>query len=72
MILQTEKKYYTPEEYLTLEEKATDKHEYRDGEIVIMPGGTTNHNQIGSSGLGMVRYGGINRLNPYLARDLID
>jgi hypothetical protein len=26
----------------------------------------------GSSGLGMVRYGGINRLNPYLARDLID
>ncbi|NCR51891.1 MAG: Uma2 family endonuclease [Microcystis aeruginosa L211-07] len=46
MILQTEKKYYTPEEYLTLEEKATDKHEYRDGEIVLMPGGTTNHNQI--------------------------
>lgn len=43
---QTEKKYYTPEEYLTLEEKATEKHEYRDGEIVIMPGGTTNHNQI--------------------------
>ncbi len=28
--------------------------------------------KIGSSGLGMVRYGGINRLNPYLARDLID
>jgi transposase len=27
---------------------------------------------IGSSGLGMVRCGGINRLNPYLARDLID
>ncbi|AKV68025.1 hypothetical protein VL20_2991 [Microcystis panniformis FACHB-1757] len=26
----------------------------------------------GSSGLGMVRCGGINRLNPYLARDLID
>jgi|UPI0004AFEF57 Uma2 family endonuclease len=46
MILQTENKYYTPEEYLTLEEKATEKHEYRDGEIVLMPGGTTNHNQI--------------------------
>ncbi|CCI37985.1 Similar to tr/Q8YSG6/Q8YSG6 (fragment) [Microcystis aeruginosa PCC 9701] len=29
-------------------------------------------NQKGSSLLGMVRYGGINRLNPYLARDLID
>jgi hypothetical protein len=26
----------------------------------------------GSSLLGMVRYGGINRLNPYLTRDLID
>ncbi|WP_259678984.1 cysteine peptidase family C39 domain-containing protein [Microcystis aeruginosa FACHB-524] len=29
-------------------------------------------NNLGSSLLGMVRYGGINRLNPYLARDLID
>lgn len=46
MILQTDKQYYTPEEYLTLEEKATEKHEYRDGEIALMPGGTTNHNQI--------------------------
>jgi Uma2 family endonuclease len=46
MILQTDKQYYTPEEYLTLEEKAAEKHEYRDGEIALMPGGTTNHNQI--------------------------
>jgi Uma2 family endonuclease len=46
MIIQTEKRYYTPEEYLTLEEKAIDRHEYRDGEIVLMTGGTTNHNQI--------------------------
>ncbi|NEO68564.1 Uma2 family endonuclease [Moorena sp. SIO3H5] len=46
MVIQTEKRYYTPEEYLTLEEKAIDKHEYRDGEIILMPGGTTNHNQI--------------------------
>jgi len=46
MIIQTDKQYYTPEEYLTLEEKATEKHEYRDGEIALMPGGTTNHNQI--------------------------
>lgn len=46
MVIQTEKRYYTPEEYLTLEEKAVDKHEYRDGEIVLMTGGTTNHNQI--------------------------
>ena len=46
MIIQTEKKYYTPQEYLTLEEKAIDRHEYRDGEIIPMTGGTTNHNQI--------------------------
>ncbi|NEQ08966.1 MAG: Uma2 family endonuclease [Moorea sp. SIO4E2] len=46
MVIQTEKRYYTPEEYLTLEEEAIDKHEYRDGEIILMPGGTTNHNQI--------------------------
>jgi Uma2 family endonuclease len=46
MTLQTDKQYYTPEEYLTLEEKATEKYEYRDGEIALMPGGTTNHNQI--------------------------
>ncbi|NEQ71039.1 MAG: Uma2 family endonuclease [Symploca sp. SIO2D2] len=46
MVIQTETRYYTPEEYLTLEEKAVDKHEYRDGEIILMSGGTTNHNQI--------------------------
>lgn len=43
---QTEKRYYTPEEYLALEEAAIDKSEYHDGEIVPMLGGTTNHNKI--------------------------
>ncbi len=37
---------YTPEEYLELEEKALYKSEYRNGEIIPMTGGTTNHNQI--------------------------
>ncbi|MDJ0735248.1 MAG: Uma2 family endonuclease [Nostocaceae cyanobacterium] len=46
MVLQTEKGYYTPEEYLELEEKAEYKSEYRDGEIIPMTGGTTNHNKI--------------------------
>ncbi|GAB1544724.1 hypothetical protein NUACC21_74000 [Scytonema sp. NUACC21] len=45
MQLQT-KKIFTPEEYLELEEKAEYKSEYRDGEIVPMAGGTTNHNEI--------------------------
>ncbi|NET60636.1 MAG: Uma2 family endonuclease [Symploca sp. SIO2E6] len=38
--------YYSPEEYLALEEKADCKSEYIDGEIFIMAGGSTNHNQI--------------------------
>ena len=45
-MIQTEKRDYTPKEYLILEEKPIDRHEYRDGEIVLMTGGTTNHNQI--------------------------
>ena len=46
MVVQTEKRYCTPEEYLQLEEAAEFKSEYRDGEIVPMTGGTTNHNEI--------------------------
>jgi Uma2 family endonuclease len=46
MIVQTEKRRYTPEEYLELEETAEYKNEYRDGEIIPMPGVTTNHNKI--------------------------
>ena len=44
--VQTVKRFYTPEEYLELEEQAEFKNEYRDGEIIPMTGGTTNHNQI--------------------------
>ncbi len=46
MIAQIEKRHYTPEEYLALEETAEFKSEYHDGEIIPMTGGTTNHNQI--------------------------
>ncbi len=46
MIAITEKRHYTPEEYLALEETAEFKSEYHDGEIIPMTGGTTNHNQI--------------------------
>jgi Uma2 family endonuclease len=41
-----EKRYYTPEEYLVLEEKADVKSEYIDGEIIPIAGGSVNHNQI--------------------------
>ncbi|MFN6559665.1 MAG: Uma2 family endonuclease [Nostoc sp. ChiSLP01] len=46
MQIQTSKKNYTPEEYLQLEEKSEFKNEYRDGEIIPIAGGTTNHNEI--------------------------
>lgn len=39
-------KTYSIEEYLQQEEQAESKSEYIDGEIVLMTGGTTNHNQI--------------------------
>jgi Uma2 family endonuclease len=42
----TEQRYYTPEEYLALEETAEYKSEYHDGVIIPMTGGTTNHNRI--------------------------
>ena len=42
----TKKQYYTPEEYLQLEETAEHKSEYIDGQIIPMPGGTVNHNRI--------------------------
>lgn len=41
-----EQRYYTPEEYLSLEQQADVKHAYLNGQIVPMAGGTTNHNRI--------------------------
>ena len=46
MQLQTNPRTHTPEEYLQLEEQAQYKSEYRDGKIIPMTGGTTNHNEI--------------------------
>ena len=42
----TEQRYYSPEEYLALEEAADYKSEYIDGQIFPMAGGSINHNQI--------------------------
>jgi Uma2 family endonuclease len=44
--MQTQQRYYTPEEYLALEEAAEFKSEYHNGEIVPMTGGSINHNSI--------------------------
>ncbi len=42
----TSQRYFTPEEYLTLEEVAEYKSEYCDGLIIPMTGASTNHNHI--------------------------
>lgn len=42
----TQRRYYTPEEYLELEEAADSKNEYIDGEIIPMAGGSANHNRL--------------------------
>ncbi len=44
--MQVTEQYYTPEEYLKLEEAAEYKSEYIDGQIIPMAGGSTNHNRI--------------------------
>ena len=43
--IKTEKSY-SPEEYLSLEIDSEEKHEYINGEIISMTGGTPNHNKI--------------------------
>lgn len=53
----TQKRYYTPEEYLALEESAIDKSEYHDGEIIPMTGGTTNHNSIIINSIANLKFG---------------
>lgn len=40
------KKVYTPEEYLKLEERSQIRHEFVNGDILNMSGGTITHNQI--------------------------
>jgi Uma2 family endonuclease len=49
MIMQAEaNKIYTPEEYLDFEVNSNVRHEYKDGEIIPMTGGTPEHNEIAS------------------------
>ena len=41
-----EKQTYTPQEYFDFEILSQERHEYIDGEIKLMTGGTPNHNDI--------------------------
>ena len=55
--MQLQPRTYTPEEYLKLEEQAEYKSEYRDGEIIPMTGGTTNHNEISGNIYANLKFG---------------
>ncbi len=48
MIAQAEKQTYTPETYLEFELSSDKRHEYINGELIPMTGGTPNHNEIAS------------------------
>ena len=48
--------YYSPEEYLILEEGAKFRSEYQDGRIIPMIGGTPNHNQIAGNFYGTLNF----------------
>jgi Uma2 family endonuclease len=46
---------YTVDEYLHMEQDAAEKHEYRDGEIIAMAGGSANHSLIIANVCGELR-----------------
>jgi Uma2 family endonuclease len=49
MISQIEKTNYTLEQYLEFELNSEERHEYIDGVVIPMTGGTPNHNEIASN-----------------------
>ncbi len=49
------KTYFSPEEYLAFERDARTKHEYLDGQIYAMAGGSPSHNQISFNAAGDLR-----------------
>ncbi|MEB3311629.1 MAG: Uma2 family endonuclease [Snowella sp.] len=48
MIAQAEKKIHTAEDYLTWECNSPERHEFINGEIIPVTGGTPNHNELAS------------------------
>ena len=46
MLAPTEEQVYTPQEYLEFEVGSPERHEYINGEVCLMTGGTPNHNKI--------------------------
>ena len=55
MIAQVETKTYTAQEYLELEVNSQDRHEFINGEIILMTGGTPDHNEISANLIGALK-----------------
>jgi Uma2 family endonuclease len=47
------KTHFTPDEYRAMEETAQERHEYRNREIITMPGGSEIHSAIASLAVGI-------------------
>jgi Uma2 family endonuclease len=47
---------YTPDQYRQRETQAQQRHEYRNGEIVPMPGGSLEHSRICANLLALLKY----------------
>lgn len=55
MAIPIEKRRFTREEYFEQEERALEKHEFHDGEILAMSGGTYEHSLITANLVGEIR-----------------
>jgi Uma2 family endonuclease len=51
----SQRRRYTLAEYIRLESESLDKHEFRDGEIVSMAGGSLEHSRISANTIGELR-----------------
>ena len=49
MVTLTQSKLYTVDEYLEIDINSDERHEFDNGEIIPMTGGTPNHNEIASN-----------------------
>jgi Uma2 family endonuclease len=56
MTIPIAEKTYSFEEYLELEKRSTEKLEFRNGKIVPMSGGTTDHNEIAANIIAAIKF----------------
>ncbi len=57
MTIAQEQRQYSLEEYLEIEVNSQERHEYIDGEMILMAGGTPNHNQIAGNFYASLNFG---------------